>query len=201
MFSGSKGRVLKSVKDLFLTPQNNFRVFLNGQLVLGSLGGEADDTDTKIAEAFEDTLKAFFKADNGANSMRTPDFLQLVAGAISESGILDRLIKVQKLDVLDIEGAIHAYYDVVSQPCAVCRELQLPATNAFHSVPFDESVKIVRNFLISLTAKDLSLMIGFRPAPKGDKHDGDVLYLESLDQSFEYKVSSLSCLLVSFYIS
>ncbi|KAI3825493.1 hypothetical protein L1987_06983 [Smallanthus sonchifolius] len=189
MFSGSKGRIMKSVKDLFLTPQNNFRVFLNGRLVFGSLGGEADDTNTQIAEAFEETLKDFFKADDDSG-MHIPDFLQLVAGAVSESGILDRLLQVQKLDVMDIEGAIHAYYDVVSQPCAVCRESQPAATNVLHSIPFDQSLKIVRDFLISLTAKDLSLMISFRPTPKGSSQSPyDVIYLESLNRSFDYKAS------------
>ncbi|MFS7962660.1 putative inositol-pentakisphosphate 2-kinase [Helianthus anomalus] len=188
MFSGSKGRVAKSVKDLFLTPQNNFRVFLDGRLVFGSLGGEVDDTNTQIAEAFEDTLKGFFKT-NDDGGMRIPEFLQLVAGAVSESGILDRLLQVQKLDAFDIEGAIHAYYDVVSQPCAVCKELQ---TDGYHSIPFDQSLKIVRDFLISLTAKDLSLMISFRPTPKGNSQSppyAGTLYLESLNQSFDYKAS------------
>ncbi|KAI3717650.1 hypothetical protein L1987_69404 [Smallanthus sonchifolius] len=189
MFSGSKGRIMKSVNDLFLTPQNNFRVFLNGRLVFGSLGGEADDTNTQIAEAFEETLKDFFKADDD-RGMHIPAFLQLVAGAVSESGILDRLLQVQKLDVLDIEGAIHAYYDVVGQPCAVCRESQPAATNVLHSIPFDQSLKIVRDFLISLTAKDLSLMISFRPTPKGSSQSlYDVFYLESLNRSFDYKAS------------
>ncbi|KAI7755417.1 hypothetical protein M8C21_027724, partial [Ambrosia artemisiifolia] len=191
MFSGSKGRVVKSVKDLFLTPQNNFRVFLNGRLVFGSLGGEVDDTNTQIAEAFEDTLKVFFKADDDGG-MHIPEFLQLVAGAVSESGILDRLLQVQKLDAIDIEGAIHAYYDVMSQPCAVCKELQPLATDGFHSIPFDQSLKIVRDFLISLTAKDLSLMISFRPTPKGNSEsplNGGTIYLESLNRSFDYKAS------------
>ncbi|KAK9075599.1 hypothetical protein SSX86_003925 [Deinandra increscens subsp. villosa] len=189
MFSGSKGRVVKSVKDLFLTPQNNFRVFLNGRLVFGSLGGGADDTNTEIAEAFEETLKDFFKADDERDrGMHTPYFLQLVAGAVSESGILDRLLQVQKLDVFDIEGAIHAYYDVVSQACPVCKELQQPAASVFHSIPFDQSLKIVRDFLISLTAKDLSLMISFRRTPKGNSQSPSV-YLEPLDQSFDYKAS------------
>ncbi|KAL8256287.1 hypothetical protein R6Q59_031354 [Mikania micrantha] len=187
MFSGSKVRVAKSIKNLFLTPQNNFRVFLNGKLVFGTLGGEADDTNTQIAEQFEKTLKDFFKADDERGT-RTPDFLQLVAGAVYESGILDRLLKVQKLDVFDIEGAIHAYYDVVSQPCAVCRELHQPTDSVIHSIPFDQRLKIVRDFLASLTAKDLSLMISFRPTPKGNTQSPSI-YIESLDQSFDYKAS------------
>ncbi|KAI3707746.1 hypothetical protein L6452_26375 [Arctium lappa] len=191
MFSASKERVLKSVKDLFLTPQNNFRVFLNGSLVFGSLGGGAEDTDTRIAQAFEDTLKDVIQADEG---MRTPNFLQLVAEAVSESGVMDRLLQVQKLDVFDVEGAIHAYYDVVSQPCVVCRDLGeaklLNRYESLHSLRIDESLKIVRDFLISATAKDLSLMISFRASGKGNLASPyDVVFLESINQSFDYKAS------------
>lgn len=192
MFSGSKGRVLKSVKDLFLTPQNNFRVFLNGSLIFGSLGGEAEDTNTQIAQAFEDTLKNVINADEG---MRTHSFLQLVSEAVFESGIIDRLLKVQKLDVFDIEGAIHTYYNLLSEPCVVCKELQLQGRDlsryeSFHSIPFDQSLKIVRDFFISSTAKDLSMMISFRPRGKGNTATpfGSV-FLESINQSFDYKAS------------
>lgn len=204
MFSGSKERVAKSVKDLYLTPQNNFRVFLNGSLVLGSLGGEADDTDCQIAEAFENTLKDFIKADDG---MCTPTFLQLVSEAVFELGIMDRLLKVQKLDVYDIEGAIHAYYDVVSQPCVVCSELGesklLSRYESLHSIPFDQSLKIVKDFLVSSTAKDLSLMICFHSRGKGNQTSPyDVVFLESVNQTFDYKVSViLSNNIIFVYLS
>ncbi|KAK2452417.1 Inositol-pentakisphosphate 2-kinase [Trifolium repens] len=45
LYSGSKERVHKAIEDLFTTPQNNFRVFLNGSLILGGLGGRAKSTD------------------------------------------------------------------------------------------------------------------------------------------------------------
>ncbi|KAL4590731.1 hypothetical protein LXL04_003673 [Taraxacum kok-saghyz] len=193
LFSGSKPRVLKSIKDLFLTPQNNFRVLINGSLVFGSSGGEAEDTDSQIAESFEQTLKNIIKADDGT---RTAKFLNLVGEAVYNSGIMNRLLEVQKLDVFDIEGVIHAYYDVVSEPCAVCREFGdgnvLSKYDGFHSIPFEESLKIVRDFLVASTAKDLSLMIGFRGRGKGRGISGDsydVVCLDSGDQSFDYKVS------------
>ncbi|XP_028112049.1 inositol-pentakisphosphate 2-kinase-like [Camellia sinensis] len=120
MLSGSKERVHKAITALFCTPQNNFRVFLNGSLIFGGLGGGADITSCMIGNAFEDVLKCVIQADDG---LRTTNFLQLVTEAVSRSGLLDRLLEVQKLDIFDIEGAIHAYYDVVSQPCIACRDL------------------------------------------------------------------------------
>ncbi|KAL7594363.1 hypothetical protein Lser_V15G29883 [Lactuca serriola] len=194
LFSGSKPRVLKSIKNLFLTPQNNFRVFINGSLIFGSSGGEAEDTDIQIAQSFEETLKPIIQSDDG---MRTSTFLQLVGEAVFKSGIMNRLVDVQKLDAFDIEGAIHAYYDVMGQPCVVCRELgegnvlsNQSKYDALHSISFEESLKIVRDFLVASTAKDLSLMIGFRGRGKGNTVSNyDVVSIDSSNQSFDYKAS------------
>lgn len=191
MFSGSKERILKSIKDLFSTPQNNFRVFLNGSLVFGSLGGGKYITNVHHDKAFEDELKSVIEADDGA---RTTYFLELVSEAVSRSGLLNRLLEVQKLDVYDIEGAIHAYYDVVSQPCVICKKLGEDKLSgrysSVHSLPLNGSLKIVRDYLISATAKDLSLMISFRTREKVDpKSPYSVIFQESTGQSFDYKVS------------
>ncbi|KAL7203552.1 hypothetical protein ACSBR2_016766 [Camellia fascicularis] len=191
MLSGSKERVHKAITALFCTPQNNFRVFLNGSLIFGGLGGGADITSCMIGNAFEDVLKCVIQADDG---LRTTNFLQLVTEAVSRSGLLDRLLEVQKLDIFDIEGAIHAYYDVVSQPCIACRDLgedKLSGRYAYlHSMPLDKSLKIVRDYLIAATAKDLSMMISFRPREDGDVESSySGVFLESTNQSFDYKAS------------
>ncbi|XP_028087950.1 inositol-pentakisphosphate 2-kinase-like isoform X1 [Camellia sinensis] len=191
MFSGSNDRVHNAMKALFVTPQNNFRVFLNGSLIFGGLGGGADSTSCMIGEAFEDVLKCVIRANDG---LRTMNFLHLVTEAVFQSGLLDRLLKVQKLDIFDIEGAIHAYYDIVSQPCMVCRDLgEDKLANMYtylHSMPLDESLKIVRDYLIAATAKDLSIMICFRSREDGDvKSPYSGVFLESTKQSFDYKAS------------
>ncbi|KAI3788741.1 hypothetical protein L2E82_01514 [Cichorium intybus] len=191
MFSGSKERILKSIKDLFSTPQNNFRVFLNGSLVFGSLGGGKYRTNVRYDRALEDALKFAIQANDG---MRTTCFLELVSEAVFRSGLLDRLLEVQKLDVFDIEGAIHAYYDVVSEPCVICNHLGEDKLSgrysSLHSLPLDESLKIVKEYLIAATAKDLSIMISFRTREKEDpKSPYHVIFHESIGQSFDYKVS------------
>ncbi|XP_028087959.1 inositol-pentakisphosphate 2-kinase-like isoform X4 [Camellia sinensis] len=194
MFSGSNDRVHNAMKALFVTPQNNFRVFLNGSLIFGGLGGGADSTSCMIGEAFEDVLKCVIRANDG---LRTMNFLHLVTEAVFQSGLLDRLLKVQKLDIFDIEGAIHAYYDIVSQPCMVCRDLgEDKLANMYtylHSMPLDESLKIVRDYLIAATAKDLSIMICFRSREDGDvKSPYSGVFLESTKQSFDYKLWELN---------
>lgn len=195
LFSGSLERVNKAMKDLILTPQNNLRVFLNGSLIFGGSGGVADSTSCLNEELLEDALKCVILAEDG---MRTTNFLHLVAEAVSRPGLLDRLLEVQKLDRLDIEGAIHAYYNVISQPCPVCRVFMEDKKKlseryiSLHSDPLSKSLKIVKDYLIAATAKDLSIMISFRPTEKRVKGSlNEFFTLKSNSQCFEYKVCSV----------
>ncbi|CAJ2675632.1 unnamed protein product [Trifolium pratense] len=189
LYSGSKERIHKAVKDLFTTPQNNFRVFLNGSLILGGLGGGAKSTDACIAKVLEDELHSVIQADDG---QCTENLFTLVTEAVHKSGVLDKLVEVQKLDSIDVEGVIHAYYDSTSQQCKVCRELseeQAKQYTSLHSVSLDESLRIVKDYLIAATAKDCSLMLCFRP--RQEKESGSAynsIYLESTKQAFDYKV-------------
>ncbi|KAK2446420.1 Inositol-pentakisphosphate 2-kinase [Trifolium repens] len=188
LFSGSIERIHKAIKDLFTTPQNNFRVFMNGSLIFGGLGGGAEDTNFCIAKAFEGALKSIIEADDG---LCTENFLTLVAEAVHKSGVLDRLLEVQKLDDVDIEGAIHAYYDITRQQCMVCTELNEDHAKIYaplHSASLDESLRIVKDYLIAATVKDCSLMICFRPSKKWDSGSlSNNVYLESTKQTFDFK--------------
>ncbi|XP_010540332.1 PREDICTED: inositol-pentakisphosphate 2-kinase isoform X2 [Tarenaya hassleriana] len=187
LFSGSKERIHRAIKALYSTPQNNFRVFLNGALLFGGSGESIGRTTPEYGDAFEDALKGFIQADDG---LRTKYFLELVSESVYSSRVLDMLLEVQKLDNLDVEGAIHCYYDVISQPCSVCKELEQDGLYAsLHSLPLDESLKIVKDYLIAATAKDCSVMISFQSRDDLDsaRSCSDV-YLQSTKQTFDYKV-------------
>ncbi|EPS63025.1 hypothetical protein M569_11760, partial [Genlisea aurea] len=189
MFSGSKDRVQNAVTALFETPQNNFRVFLNGSLIFGGMDG----SDFTVDRTFGDGLKHLFRTKDESRS-HTKLFLELVAETLFESRLLNRLLEVQKLDAFDIEGAIHHYYDVISENCAVClRKGESRSSGRYstlHSMPHDEKLKTVRDYLISATAKDLSMMISFKPGTAADMASRyDVVSLESTHQTFCYKAS------------
>ncbi|XP_077244310.1 inositol-pentakisphosphate 2-kinase IPK1-like [Tasmannia lanceolata] len=195
LFSGSRDRIGRAIRALFATPQNNFRVFLNGSLIFGGLGGGMDDTELaashtpKAAEAFEDLFKGVIQADHG---LRLANLLDLIAETIFRSGILGGLLEAQKLDSYDIEGAIHAYYNIISQPCMVCKKLcdaELEHRYSFlHSLSVEESVKIVRDYLVAATAKDCSLIISFKPRKDGNSSsEYSSIVLESTNQTYDYK--------------
>ncbi|KAL9234308.1 hypothetical protein vseg_009193 [Gypsophila vaccaria] len=187
LFSGSRERIDKAIKALFATPQNNLRVFLNGALIYGELGCGSNGTTISKAEALENYIRPYIRRGNGSSMA---SFIKLVGEAIVELGVLDRLLEVQKLDKFDIEGAVHAYYDVVSGPCKVCgntgNEKVSRENNSLHSVPLDESQKIVKDFLVAATAKDCSLMISFRPRQEEDRESHyKTISLDSTKQRFE----------------
>ncbi|VYS49436.1 unnamed protein product [Arabidopsis thaliana] len=192
LFSGSKDRIHKAIKALYSTPQNSLQVFLNGSLVFGGFRGGICKTTSKLELAFEHTLKDFFKTEDDSG-LRANAFIELVAETVYASGALDQLLEVQKLDKYNIEGAIHAYYDLVDQPCKACQELESSKlSNQFgsmHSLPQDEKVNILKGFLTFSTAIDCSVMISFRPIETGlssPSSHGNI-QLESTKQEFEYK--------------
>lgn len=191
----------QAIRALFHCPQNNFRVFFNGSLVFGALGGGMDknvvnDRSHEENEAFENMLKTVIQGDH---SQHVQNFLELVGDAIFNSGIIDRLLEVQKLDIFDIEGAIHAYYNIISQPCLICQNLNdadlLNRCSSIHSLSLEESLKIVRGYLIATTAKDCSIMISFRPRQGNDTSDFGSVFLKSTGQTFDYKVPFLPSVL------
>ncbi|KAG2318684.1 hypothetical protein Bca52824_011897 [Brassica carinata] len=193
LFSGSKDRIHKAIRALYATPQNNFRVFLNGSLVFGGLGGGTCKTTSKVEQDFEHLLKDIIKTKDGP---RANHFIELVAETVYTSGVLDHLLDVQKLDKYNIEGAIHVYYDLINQPCKVCKELEKSTASlthqfsSMHSIPMAEKVNVLKEFLISATAKDCSVMISFRSTndviSRSSSHSN--LHLESAKQEFDYKV-------------
>ncbi|KAL7155247.1 hypothetical protein ABFS83_03G062700 [Erythranthe nasuta] len=191
LFSGSKDGVQNAIKCLFLTPQNNFRVFLNGSLIFGGMDGAAECVSYTVDQAFQDGIKRVIVAKDG---MHSKYFLELVTETVMKSGLLNQLLEVQKLDSIDIEGAIHAYYDFVSLPCMVCRkkgENKLSGRySSIHSMSKDAKLKLVRNYLISATGKDLSMMISFRPRKSKDVESPHrSVLLKEINQTFDYKAS------------
>lgn len=186
LFSGSKERISMAIKAFFSTPQNNFRIFADGSLIFGGMGGGAGSVHPDERDKCLENLSK-------VSGLELSDFIELLSEAIFKSGVLRKLLATQKLDDHDIEGAIHLYYNIISQPCLACKNTTdaqlLRKYTLLHSLSMEKSLKIVRDFLISATAKDCSLMISLRPRESvtTDSEYGSV-FLESVKQSYDYKV-------------
>jgi len=181
----------QAISSLFSTPGNNFRIFLNGSLIFGGLGGGIDMTAARSCEENE-KIDALLKV----HGLRLASFIELLVEALQKSAVLDKLLAVQKLDRLDVEGAIHLYYNIISEPCKVCKDITNTELqhqySLLHSLSLEESLKIVREYLIAATAKDCSLMISFKPTDVGaTSTDYSSIFLKSCNQSFDYKVCDM----------
>ncbi|KAG0585621.1 hypothetical protein KC19_2G026000 [Ceratodon purpureus] len=185
LFSGNVEGIHKALVALFETPQNNVRVFLKGEEIFG--GSEnIGSTDEEIM-TLEEKLAAVSVAPEGE---RIPGFQRLVASALNESKVLDRLLSVQKQDAYDIEGAILAYNKFVgmtddADDCTEARSETSPSLDPdivsttlaletegeqkegdqawIKSLSWEESRAVVRDFLIAATAKNCCLMVTLRP--------------------------------------
>jgi inositol-pentakisphosphate 2-kinase len=158
------------------------------------MGGGADIVHPNESEkCLEDLSKV--------SGLQPTDFVELLSDAILNSGALDKLLATQKLDDHDIEGAIHLYYNIINQPCLICKSITddelLCKYSSLHSLSFDKSCEIVRNFLIAATAKDCSLIMCFRAREcEATDSEYDSVFLKSVNRTYDYKVyyCSSSCM-------
>ena len=104
LFSGNVEGIHKALVALFETPQKNVRVFLKGKEIFGCLGKDCS-TDEAIM-TLEEKLATVSVSPEGEC---LPVLQRLVARALQESKVLNKLLSVQKLDAYDIEGAFLAY--------------------------------------------------------------------------------------------
>jgi inositol-pentakisphosphate 2-kinase len=171
LFSNSPDRILLALKNLMTNPQNNFRVFVNHQLV----------SVDKYSYNITDLQKIIFQI-------------------LQKSDILQRLLKVQMLDQFDIEYIASIYdgkkdclfHDQLDENWISAaihkmnsfqpKEYHCKQFNTIHTNVLPEgNAELVREFLIAHTAKDCSIMMSFY-----ESQDGKV---RVNDTSYEYKIA------------
>ncbi|KAJ8429816.1 hypothetical protein Cgig2_004400 [Carnegiea gigantea] len=125
-------------------------------------------------ERIQKAIKALFATPQ--NNLRVFLNGSLIYGGLEGDTQEANLIKAEAFEDY-LKSFIHAEDDK-----------EMGKYNALHSVSFDESVKVVKDYLIATTAKDCSLMISFRPRDDSDRVSAyRTIHLESTQQTFEVK--------------
>lgn len=86
LFSGNKDRMKLALLSLFFTPQNNFRIFLDGRIIWSE---EVKELDYLIH-----SLKKFLKTENGvSNEFILTRFFQILIKALLWTKIDGKLVE------------------------------------------------------------------------------------------------------------
>lgn len=189
---------MKAIEALFETPQNNLAIFVDGIKVFGN-AMEIRDGEDPFA-ILGRTLEPLRRAEDKSLGQ----VLQgLITDLLCHGDALKRLLAAQRLDFLDIEGSIHAFYTFVGQSCKACEDYSraygmlpmVPDAARLHSLTWEECRSIVRDYLISATAKDCGLMLTFQAIADYDISSTHAVFdSSSTNRKFRYKVG-----LMSFY--
>ena len=108
LFSGERERISRAVSHLIHAPQNNLVVWKGRELVLGRSGSCHDAVDWRgLLESLEvDTEKL-------DQSTARDEVIDLVSAVLEVEPCLNSLLKLQRLDVLDGDGAALVYRRLV----------------------------------------------------------------------------------------
>lgn len=175
LFSGNVDRMRRAVDNLILAPQNNFKVFVDGQPV----------DETQPFRYLRDTIIAALTFSFTTTTTTT------TAGRLSERSPLGRILAFQSLDRLGVFRASQLYLtlcDLLGSPEAVDEALcdlsawpspalglvmgsEQQEVGELGDLSVEEMVRLLQSYLLSTTAKDLSLMIllsgpHYSPAPQ-----------------------------------
>lgn len=172
LFSGDEARMAKAVTDLMAHPQNNLALFVNGK--------RENLTGQEGADRLDSAADALFGAGAEGGGVPRSRLIAALVAILRQEQVLQGIAAAQKLCEYDIEGVYRLYchytgQEPVASPCAsVCRTYDLPpheaAISALLDLPRHEAIRVLRNYCISATAKDCSVMIAMErvdPGPAG----------------------------------
>ncbi|ORX89322.1 DUF941-domain-containing protein [Basidiobolus meristosporus CBS 931.73] len=204
LYSEDEPRVMKSLRCLLEVPQNNLKIHLNNRRLLFE-----QDEDFLSMEASLGIAPT--NDDSGLRKERVIDLLtKAVSKALLHDGIMRKLKKLQStLDEADIEGIFPIYKSLSEEEQYELRvsPLEWEATvkrymyrmngkiklHDLQSLSKEEKFQKIREFMISTTLKDCSVMLTlmsskFMPAEKRHLTDGVFSSFEIGDDQFFQKV-------------
>ncbi|GAM24665.1 hypothetical protein SAMD00019534_078400 [Acytostelium subglobosum LB1] len=178
LFSGDAERQRRAIRALIECPQNNLKIYKDGQLFYtGTLGG-GEKARKDILTLFPDELVASQSHDDTAARL-----VETVVTILQkEKDVLNNLLKAQQYDDMDIEAIYYLYTLLLQRQQQDTSSLpnnydDLDRFASLKDITSEEAERHIERYLIATTAKDCSIMIAF--APDGINHQVAVVDLDA----------------------
>lgn len=191
LYSGDFDKVSEGLRSLFAQPQNNLKVWF-GDLELIGMSGQHRDYRNLATEAAQVIFRSEVEDLDGV-------LIELLTEILVQENLLSKLLQLQKLDVVDADGALLIYQrliDVCDGDLDFVNRLlsEMPVlSNNWRRTPSSPSLGPVESpFEVPNcpTLKPLADHINkFASALAGDHMDK-----QGMDQSYERAVAYISCL-------
>lgn len=229
LFSGCPSRMKRAIKALMENPQNNFRIFKDGNLIYGEETSPAigstmvklfnemqegcwtalDACDT-LCELITTALLHEPSADHADRSYHALEFcgcngkgnLESSGNGLPTGCVLGRVLNVQKLDLNGVEKLYPSYEKfreefkhVLDDKMNDClyNNYEVNSTWKQLNCKQQDLLITVRNFLLSATCKDCSIMIAFQRCSEriNDVKEGSSLIRDQNGTSYEISINIL----------
>ncbi|KAF2069820.1 hypothetical protein CYY_008858 [Polysphondylium violaceum] len=154
LFSNDVNRQMYSIVELLCNPQNNIKIYCDGELEFtGSQGGGVERDRESSISTISNLLKSFklFKGDQVINQLS-----QMITTILRKETVLSKIKNVQMLDRLDIEGIYYLYKKQNGENQASIDGVDYSELDKLDK---QEIEKEISDFLLSSTLKDCSIMI------------------------------------------
>ena len=212
LYSGDDSRMKKAFNALLDSPQNNLRIFKDGELLhneetvrnpvcesfLNSMIGSpcvlADLVVKALTESPTSSLPATVSSshqDNTKYPEKQGKHCNKSAHQLPQHCILSSVLDLQKRNILPDSEAQIILNSLLSDGCdlATLQSLVTSCQAMDHlSKPQKEKVKLLKNYLLSVTAKDLSIILTFvEDSPQYSGRSGQQMKIKG--KMFKYKWS------------
>ena len=182
LYSGDKNRMMRALRALFTCPQNNLRLFRNGKLMHGEdvVNEECKQFLNDLfgcdegEKAFGETLvTALTSESNSTRKVIGSIHIDNKNNVLPKNCILNAVLNLQKQTSITDEEALDLLNDLLTATDDIA-ELQRLATSpttkdAHQGLEREEKVNLLRNYMMSVSAMDLSMILTMRESASGEE--------------------------------